>query len=148
MKVILTEAVRGTGNKGEVVEVTSGYAKNFLLKKGLARPLTVGAAHTISAQKKKVDRQKKKKKRSAESTIDRLRGKTVLITGLGANEEGKLYAAVSRHVLAAELSAQFGVTVAPKDVLLQDTIKQLGKHIFRVRVTKDVDIKLSCQVSA
>ena len=85
MKVILVQAVSGTGNKGEVVDVASGYAKNFLIKKGLARTVTADTVHKVAVQKNKSDRKKRKVKSVAQSTIDKLRGKTVLVSGQEIN---------------------------------------------------------------
>ncbi len=147
MKVILVQAVPGTGNKGEVVDVASGYAKNFLIKKGLARALTSDTVHRVAVQKNKSDRKKRKVKSVAQSTIDKLRGKTVLVSGQEINKEGTLYAAVNQKILAEQINTQFGTALKPKDIAISEAIKEKGTHKFRVSVSKGVDVVMSCKVS-
>ena len=147
MKVILVQAVPGTGNKGEVVDVASGYAKNFLIKKGLARTVTADTVHKVAVQKNKSDRKKRKVKSVAQSTIDKLRGKTVLVSGQEINKEGTLYAAVNQKILAEQINTQFGTALKPKDIVIPEAIKEVGTHKFRVNVTKGVDAVMSCKVS-
>ena len=147
MKVILVQAVPGTGNKGEVVDVASGYAKNFLIKKGLARTVTADTVHKVAVQKNKSDRKKRKVKSVAQSTIDKLRGKTVLVSGQEINKEGTLYAAVNQKILAEQINTQFGTALKPKDIVIPEAIKEVGTHKFRVNVTKGVDAVMSCTVS-
>ena len=139
MKVILLKDVKGTGKKGEVKEVSDGYARNFLLPKGLAIPADTGNMNNLKAKNESVAYRKGEDLKEAKEIAERLKKITVKIP-VKAGENGKLFGAVTAKEIAEALKKDFGIEVDKKKVLLSETIKVAG-------ATK-VDIKLNEGVMA
>lgn len=147
MKVILQQDVKKLGNKGEVKEVQDGYARNFLLPRGLAieanqANLKENQERTMSAQKKK-----EKQQQSAEKLRDKVQGKTVTIeakTGSG----DKLFGAVTAKEIAEGLKKQLGVDLDKKKIEVGEPIKHLGKYPVKIKVYPSVQAEITVIVAA
>ena len=109
MKVVLKQDVKGTGKKGELVEVADGYARNFLLKRGLAIPADAGAMNEL-------------KNREAAKA--------------GAN--GKLFGSVTAKEIAEGIEKQLGVTLEKRKIVLKDDIKAFGSYTIEVKIYNGV----------
>ena len=139
MQVILKEDVQGSGKKGDLVKVSDGYAKNFLIKKGLAIAATPQALAEYkageAAKAKRLEKELEKAKESAKA----LEGKSLKISAR-AGESGKLFGAVTAKEVADELGKQLGIEVDKRKISLESDIKSHG--------TYNAEIKLYPQVSA
>ena len=139
MKVILTQDVKGSGKAGELITVSDGYAKNFLLKKGLAQ---VANAATLNIKQNKdsaVAHHAQVELDTAKATAQKLEGKSITIKAkAGAN--GKLFGSITSKELAEELAKCHGVEVNKKKITLNSDVKAYGEFSF--------DIKLHSGVSA
>ena len=125
MKVVLKQDVKGTGKKGELVEVADGYARNFLLKRGLAIPADAGAMNEL------------KNREAAEEQKAAIDGKTVKLTAkAGAN--GKLFGSVTAKEIAEGIEKQLGVTLEKRKVVLKDDIKAFGSYTIEVKIYNGV----------
>ena len=134
MKVVLKQDVKGTGKKGELVEVADGYARNFLLKRGLAIPADAGAMNEL----KRFDTMDYSlTKKAAEEQKAAIDGKTVKLTAkAGAN--GKLFGSVTAKEIAEGIEKQLGVTLEKRKVVLKDDIKAFGSYTIEVKIYNGV----------
>ena len=131
MKVVLKQDVKGTGKKGELVEVADGYARNFLLKRGLAIPADAGAMNELK------NREAAKAYRLAEEQKAAIDGKTVKLTAkAGAN--GKLFGSVTAKEIAEGIEKQLGVTLEKRKIVLKDDIKAFGSYTIEVKIYNGV----------
>ena len=122
MKVILQQDVRGQGKKGQMVEVSDGYARNFLLPKKLAVTATPESINTMKQQEKAKKAQMAAEKAEAEAVSKKLEGLMVKISAK-AGEGGRLFGAVTTKEISEALSAQHGLNIAKTKIVLEDPIK-------------------------
>ena len=146
VKVILTDEVRGLGNRGEVVSVAAGYARNFLLPKELAYLATPGNVKRLEQERKRYDVAQAKEKEQATTVAKAFEGLTVTIRKK-AGEHDALYGSVTAAELAEALEAK-GITVDRRRIELDEPIKRLGAHTVHVRLHREVIAALSVEVVA
>ena len=132
MKVLLTKHVPGKGRAGDIIDVSPGYAQNFLYKQGFAKAATKKAIDTVKAKERKHQKQKQQIVSAATSTANKLAGKTFTIVSK-ATDDGLLYAAVHEKQIAAAIKKQLSLDVAPKDLTLATDMKQIGKHMVHYK---------------
>lgn len=147
MKVIFLKDVPGSGKKGDIRDVADGYARNFLIKRGLARVAT-----TLTEQEKQGEEERKKRDMEQElkqhqKIASRLDGGMFEIAAK-VNEQGTLYAALSPSVLVREIKKQFGVTIRPEQIVLAKPIKELGEHMVVVSLAHGLEAEIQLAVSA
>ena len=143
MKVILTEDIKKLGVMGQIVEVTNGYGRNYLIPHGLAEEATKGKVSEIEAKSLKAEKRKHSEKERAEALKQQLHGQKVEIK-VKAGSGDKLFGAVTAKEIAESLQAAFGVTIDKKKIDTGDPIKQLGTHNIKLKIYPAVqaDIKL------
>jgi len=146
VKVILTDEVRGLGNRGEVVSVAAGYARNFLLPKELAYPATPGNVKRLEQERKRYDVAQSKEKDQASTVAKAFEGLTVTIRKK-AGEHDALYGSVTAAEVAEALVAK-GITVDRRRIELEEPIKRLGTHVVHVRLHREVITTLNVDVVA
>ncbi len=146
MKVILTKDVKAQGKKGELIDVSDGYAKNFLLPKGLA--IIAGAKemnelkNRESAERFKIETERKEAKELA-SKLDSV---VVKVTAT-AGAEGKLYGSVTSMEIADILAKDHGITIDKRKIVMGDPIKAFGSYTFDVKLYAEVVGKLNVIVT-
>ena len=138
MKVILKQDVKGKGKKGQMVEVAEGYARNFLLPKGLAAPATTDAMNTMRLQEKARARAEAEAKARAAEVAEQLKNCQVKIPAKGG-EGGKLFGAVTTKEIAAALQEQFGVELDSKKLVLEEPIKTFGAYQIKARLGYEIN---------
>lgn len=140
MKVILKQDVKGLGKKGELVNTSDGYARNFLFPKNLAAEAN---AQAMSELKNKQDAEKYKiatETAAAKATAERISGKTIRLTAkAGAN--GKLFGSITAKEIAEKLKSELGVE-ADKRKIVVDDIKQFGTYELEVKLYQGISAKL------
>ena len=147
MKVILQKPVEKLGDPGDVVEVAAGYARNYLVPRGLAVRAEKGALkHAENLKRAHVSRQSKEKV-EFEALAAKLIASKVLISAR-AGEEGKLFGSVTAADIAEAIAAQTGIQVDRKDVHLDEPIRSLGTHDVRVHLFPEVEPVLTLEVTA
>jgi large subunit ribosomal protein L9 len=145
MKIVLQQPVEKLGVPGDVVDVADGYARNYLVPRGIAVRATKGMVkHQESLQRAHAARIAKGKT-DAEATAARLLA-TRLVVAARAGDEGKLFGSVTAEVLAEQIRAQSGVEVDKRDVHLAEPIRSLGVHEVTVRLFAEVEPILSVEV--
>lgn len=145
MKVILTADVKGTGKKGEVVEVADGYGRNFLLKKGLAKAATASNVHDAAQKKQAQEFHKAEEVKALKALAASLEGKSVTVK-IKAGENGKVFGSVTTSHVAAALSAA-GYDIDKKKIKM-DAVKTLGTFPAEVRLMENVSAKITFVVEA
>ena len=137
MKVILQQDVRGQGKKGQLVEVSDGYARNFLLPKKLAVPATAENVNTMKQQEKARKAQEAAEKAEAEALSKKLEGLMVKIPAK-AGEGGRLFGAVTAKEISEALAAQHGLTIAKAKLVLDEPIKACGGYQIKAKLGYEV----------
>ena len=145
MKVILKADVKGTGKKGDILEVSDGYAKNFLLKKGLAETATACGINEITQQKAALSYHKAEALKAMQAVAAKLNGQTVAV-GIKVGDNGKVFGSVTSANVAAAL-AEKGFDVDKKKIKM-DAIKTLGVYDAEVRLMENVSAKIKIEVAA
>ena len=133
MKVILKADVRGKGKKGQMIEVAEGYARNFLLPKGLAVLATADAMNTMRLQEKAKAKADAEAKAAATEIAEKLKGLQVKVPSTGG-EGGKLFGAVTGREIAAALKEQHGVDIDSKKLVLDEPIKSFGSYQVKAKL--------------
>ncbi|MEO3945754.1 50S ribosomal protein L9 [Gorillibacterium sp. CAU 1737] len=138
MKVIFLKDVKGQGKKGEVKEVSEGYAKNFLFKQGTAKPATDGNIKTLDLQKQAEVKKKEREKDDAKALAARL-GELSLTFKHKVGEGGRLFGSITTKQIAEELEKVHKITIDKRKMVLDDPIRTLG--------TTDIPVKLYPEVT-
>ena len=137
MKVILQQDVRGQGKKGQMVEVSDGYARNFLLPKKLAVTATPESINTMKQQEKAKKAQMAAEKAEAEALSKKLEGLMVKISAK-AGEGGRLFGAVTAKEISEALADQHGLNIAKTKLVLEDPIKSCGSYSLKCKLGHEV----------
>lgn len=139
MKVILLQDVKSLGKKGEVVEVSEGYARNMLLKKGLGKEATGQNMNDLKLQKANAEKVAREALEAAQALAKEMEGKTVKMA-VKTGEGGRVFGSVSSKEVAEAMKKQLGYEVDKKKILMDAPIKTLG--------VTNVPIKLHTKVTA
>jgi len=145
MKIILMEDVPALGRRGEVREVATGYARNYLLPKKLALPATPGNLQNLEHLKRQRDRAENKAREAAQAAADRIAA-LELAVATRASEDGRLFGSVSAQDVVEFLERQ-RIPVEKRRVLLEDPIKALGEYQVPIRLHHDVTATLRVTVT-
>ena len=137
MKVILQQDVKGQGKKGQMVEVSEGYARNFLLPRKLAVPATAENVNTMKMQEKAKKAQEAAEKAEAEATAAKLKELTVKVVAKGGNG-GRLFGAVTSKEISEALQAQFDLTIAKSKIVQEEPIKSFGTYQLKCKLGYEI----------
>ena len=142
MEVILRQAIDNLGHPGDIVKVSSGYARNYLLPRGFAYEATEGNRKRISQEKSRLEAAENTRRESASELAKRIE-EVSLSFSARVGEEGKLFGSITAADIAAQLEAQ-GVHVEKRMIDLHEPIKALG--VYRVPVRLHADVKPEVKV--
>ena len=146
MKVILLRDVKGQGKKDEIINVSDGYARNFLFPQKLAMEATAGASKEVE-RKRAAERQREMEaKAEAEKTAASLRGKVITVT-VKCGDKGRLYGSVTTQEVADALQEQHNVKVDKRKIELSDAIPQVGDYEAVVKVYPEISAKMKLKVT-
>ena len=137
MKVILQQDVKGQGKKGQLVEVSEGYARNFLLPQKLAVLATADAMNTMNLQAKAKAKADAEAKAAAQAIAEKLKSCQVKISAKGGNG-GKLFGAVTGKEIAAALKEQHAMEVDSKKLVLSEPIKSFGSYEVKAKLGYEI----------
>ena len=137
MKVILQQDVKGQGKKGQMVEVSDGYGRNFLLPRKLAVEATAENVNTMKMQDKAKAARLAEEKAQAQALAERLKGVQVKIKAR-AGQGGKLFGSITSKEISEELKAQFGLDVGKSKIVLSDPIKSFGAFEVKCKLGSEV----------
>ena len=137
MKVIFNVDVKGQGKKGELKEVSDGYARNYLLPRGLAAEATADNINTLKLKEKAKAAQIAKEKALAEENAKKLSGVQVIIRAKAGNN-GKLFGAVTSQEIADAMKAQFDIDIEKNKIVQADPIKTFGSYTVKAKLGHEV----------
>lgn len=145
MKVILTEELEKLGAPHDVVDVADGYARNFLVPRGLAIPATRSAMANLDNLKRVDERRQNRLRGAAQQLATQIEGKT-LVMPARIGEKGRLFGSISSADIAGQLQKQFGVAVDRKLIQLSEPIRHVGVFPVPVALHRDVKLQIAVQV--
>ena len=147
MKVILLADVKGTGKKGEIKNVSDGYARNFLIGKGLAAEATPENLNKLEGQKASAQHKIDVAKAEAEAQAAKLEGKTVTVRAK-AGQGGKLFGAVTPGHVADAMAEQFGISLDKRKITVSGEMKNAGSYSAEAKLYAGIAAKFTVEVVA
>ena len=145
MKVILNQDVKGTGKKGEIVEVNDGYARNFLLKKGLATEGTTQNLYVAEQRRKAKEAKDAADRAAALETVKKLGAVTVTVKMRGGDNGGKMFGSVTGENISEAL-AEMGFDIDKKKIDIKEAIRDFGDCEVTARVYPEISAKVKIRV--
>lgn len=139
MKVLLLQDVKGSGRKGDIVEVSDGYARNFLIKKNLAKEANNAVMLEKASQVASQERTKKKERDAAVSLAEKLNNKEFILH-VKVGENGKMFGAITSKEIADEI-VKNGFEVDKKQIVLDNPIKNIGRYTIEAKLYQGVVAK-------
>ena len=146
MKVVLLQDVKGQGKKDQIIDVSDGYARNFLLPKKLAAVADAQVLNDIKNKEAEKQRQIELEKQAARDTAEKMQGILVKIKVQQTNADGKFKGAVTSKDIAEALNQQFGIEVDKRKIVLNEQIKAYGTYSVEVKLYPEITGKMSVLV--
>lgn len=146
MKVILQQDVRDQGKKGQMIEVSEGYARNFLIPRKLAVLATTDAINTMNLKDKAYKAEQARLKAEAQDIAEKLKQAPVKITAKAGNG-GRLFGAVTTKEISDGLKAQYSLDVPKQKLVLEDAIKSFGSYEVKAKLGHEVNGVVTVVVS-
>lgn len=141
MKVVLLQDVKGKGKKGELCNVSDGYARNFLFPKNLAIEANTAALSELKSREESKQHHKQEEIAAAKATAEKLNGKTVTLKAkAGAN--GKLFGSITSKEIAAEIKKSLGIEIDRKKMVVSD-IKNFGEYTAEIKLYQGIIAKIN-----
>ncbi|MGH2724319.1 MAG: 50S ribosomal protein L9 [Actinomycetota bacterium] len=147
MKIILQKEVENLGGPGEIVQVADGYARNYLIPRGLAAPATKGAIRHAERLKSGHEERLRRAKAEAEATAGRLSKAPIRLTSR-AGEDGRLFGSVTAQDIADEVTRSLGAEIDRRQIHLEQPIRSTGAHEVKVHLHPEVDASVTVDVVA
>ena len=144
MKVILLQDVKGKGKKGQMIEVSDGYARNFMLPKKMAIEATADAINTMKMNDKATQERIAREKAEALEVSKKLRAMTLVVKAKGGGA-GRLFGAVTNAEIAAALEKQ-GVKLDKRKIVLNETIKSVGTYTVTCKLGYEINAPLTVKI--
>jgi len=145
MKVILKEDVKALGKKGKVCEVSDGYARNFLVPRGLAVEATQGNVQDLAHKQKQEEQRKQKEKQNAIDLATRIESMEVILK-VKVGDKGRLFGSVTSKEIAEILEKEYQLKIDKRKIELKDAIKAMGEHTITVKLHPEVSGNLKIKV--
>lgn len=146
MKIILKADVKGTGKKGQICEVADGYARNFLLPKGLAVEATSGNVQDLANKKALEEKRKEREKQAAQELAVKLEALTVEVR-TKTGEGGRLFGSVTNKEIAEILKKNYSLEIDKRKIELKEPIKNLGTFTVHAKLHPDVSADFQVKVT-
>ena len=145
MKVILLQDVKGKGKKGQMLEVSDGYARNFMLPKKLAIEATADAINTMRMNDKATQERIAREKAAALEISKKLREMTLVVTAKGGGN-GRLFGAVTNQEIANALEKQSGIKLDKRKIVIADAIKNVGTYTVTCKLGYEISAPLTVKI--
>ena len=144
MKVILLQDVKGKGKKGQMIEVSDGYARNYMLPRKIAMEATADAVNTMRMNDKATAERIAREKAEALATANKLREMTVVVKAKGGGQ-GRLFGAVTNAEIAAALE-KAGIKLDKRKIVLNENIKNVGTYTVTCKLGYEISAPLSVKI--
>ena len=145
MKVILTQDVKGKGKKGQMIEVSDGYARNFMLPRKLAIEATADAVNTMRMNDKATAERIAREKAEAMDTAKKLRELTVVVKAKGGGA-GRLFGSVTNQEIADSLKNQTGISLDKRKIVIAEAIKNVGTYTVTCKLGYEITAPLTVKI--
>ena len=145
MKVILLQDVKGKGKKGQLLEVSDGYARNFMLPRKIAIEATPDAVNTMKMNDKATQERVAREKAEAMEISKTLRGLTVVVKAKGGGA-GRLFGSITNQEIADSLKAQSGIELDKRKIVISDTIKTVGTYTVTCKLGYEITAPLTVKI--
>ena len=145
MKVILLQDVKGKGKKGQMLEVSDGYARNFMLPKKMAIEATPDAINTMRMNDKATQERIAKEKAEALALSKQLREMTLVVTAKGGGA-GRLFGSVTNQEIADSLKAKTGISLDKRKIIISDPIKNIGTYTVTCKLGYEINAPLTVKI--
>ena len=145
MKVILLQDVKGKGKKGQLLEVSDGYARNFMLPRKMAIEATPDAVNTMRMNDKATQERIAREKAEAMDTARKLRELTVVVKAKGGGA-GRLFGSVTNQEIAESLKTQTGISLDKRKIVLSDPIKNVGTYTVTCKLGYEISAPLTVKI--
>ena len=145
MKVILLQDVKGKGKKGQLLEVSDGYARNFMLPKKLAIEATTDAINTMRMNDKATQERIAKEKAEALALSKQLREMTLVVTAKGGGN-GRLFGSITNQEIADALAKQAGIKLDKRKIVIADAIKNVGTYTVTCKLGYEINAPLTVKI--
>ena len=139
MKVILQEDVKGQGKKGQLVDVSDGYARNFLLPRKLAVAATQQNLEVMKQQEKAKEKKLQADKAQAAEVAEKLQSIVVMIPARSGSAEGKLFGAVTSKEISEALYEQYGIEVEKNKIVMDEQLKNFGPYEIKFKLGFEIN---------
>ena len=137
MKVILLTDVKGKGKKGQMIEVSDGYARNYMLPRKLAQEATADAVNTMRMNDKATAERQARERAEAVAISNKLRELTLVVKAKGGGA-GRLFGAVTTNEIADALKANAGIVIDKRKLVLTDNIKNVGTYTVKAKLGYEI----------
>lgn len=144
MKVILLQDVRGKGKKGQMLEVSDGYARNYMLPRKIAMEATPDAVNTMRMNDKATQERQARERAGAMELAKRMKAMTLTVYAKGGGA-GRLFGSVTSQEIADALQAQ-GIALDKRKIVMDDTIKNVGTYTVRCKLGYEITAQLTVQI--
>ena len=145
MKVILLCDVKGHGKKDQIVDVSDGYARNFLFPQKKAIPADAKSTSDLRTREESRQFKISEDRKAASALADKIKGVEISIQ-MGHGQDGRLYGSVTAKDIASELAKKIGVDIDKRKLLLKDAIKAYGKYDVEIKILADITAKFVVHV--
>ena len=145
MKVILLQDVKGKGKKGQMIEVSAGYARNFMLPRKLATEATADAINTMKMNDKATQERIAREKAEALEISHKLREMTLGVTAKGGGA-GRLFGSVTNQEIADALKAKSGIALDKRKIVISDPIKAVGTYTVQCKLGYEINAPLTVKI--
>ncbi|MCI8857061.1 MAG: 50S ribosomal protein L9 [Clostridiaceae bacterium] len=146
MKVILKQDVKNQGKKGELIEVSEGYGRNYLIPRGLAEIATADNLNILRQADEAKARRIALEQAAAREAAEKLKGCTVVVRAKGGSG-GRLFGAVTAKEICDSLKAQHGIDIAKNKLVMEESIKSFGTYKVRAKLYPEISGEVTVQVT-
>jgi large subunit ribosomal protein L9 len=147
MKVLLLQDVKAQGKKGEIINVSDGYAKNFLFPRNLAKEATAQVISEVKAKNDSAAYKKETERKAALELAEKIKDAVIVFKTTGG-EDGRLYGAVTTKDVAEKINSQLGLAIDKKKIVLSDNIKRTGEYSVKIKLYPEISVELKIIVEA
>ena len=144
MKVILLQDVRGKGKKGQMLEVSDGYARNYMLPRKIAREATADAINTMRMNDKATQERQARERAEAMELAKRMKAMALTVYAKGGGA-GRLFGSVTSQEIADALQSQ-GITLDKRQIVIDEPIKNVGTYTIRCKLGYEITAQLTVQI--
>ncbi len=145
MKVILLQDVKGKGKKGQMLEVSDGYARNYMLPRKIAVEATADAVNTMRMNDKAAAEKTAKERAEALEISKKLREMTLVVTAKGGGA-GRLFGSVTNQEIADALKAKTGIALDKRKIVISDAIKNVGTYTVQCKLGYEISAPLTVKI--